>query len=131
MRFTSPLLKQIKYSSSEWRDSQNVPGVRYTFRKISLGQRIDLTRRVRELCLRDEFLKAGDAGEKLESILSDLIIKKLYLEWAAVKVEGLRIDGQQPTVDLLVDRGPEALTDEIIEEITVELGLTEAERKNS
>jgi hypothetical protein len=41
-----------------WLESTTAPGVRYAVRRISLGQRLELTKRARELSLRHDFLKA-------------------------------------------------------------------------
>jgi hypothetical protein len=131
MRFISPSRKETAYSSVLWRDSETARGVRYAVRRISLGQRIELTKRARELSLRNEFLRAGDSADQLEASLADLLIRQLYLEWALVEIEGLKIDGEPATVDVLVSKGPEALTNEILTDIRSEIGLTEDERKNS
>jgi hypothetical protein len=85
---------------------------------------------MRELCEQQEFLKAGNAGEQLEAVLSELLVKTLYLEWGLVGLRGLRIDGKHATPELLIHQGPEALVEEILEAIKSELGLTEEERKN-
>ena len=53
-----------------------MPGVHYAIRRVSLSQRIELTKRARELSLRHEFLKAGDAPDQLEASLADLLIRK-------------------------------------------------------
>jgi hypothetical protein len=82
------------------------------------------------LTLRYEFMKSGEASDQLEGALSDLLVRKLYLEWGLVKVEGLLIDGQHATGSLLIEKGPEELTDEIIAALRAEIGLSEEERKN-
>jgi hypothetical protein len=88
-------------------------------------------RRVRELCLRHEFLRAGDTVDQSEAAMGDLLVRKLYLEWGLAAVYGLSIDGQTATVDALIQKGPEELAEEVAEQIRHELGLTEQERKNS
>jgi hypothetical protein len=113
-----------------WCESQTVQGVRYAIRRVSLAQRIELTRRARELSIRHEFLKAGDASEQLEAALGDLLVRKLYIEWGLAEITGLRVDKQPATVEMLIEKGPEALTDEIIAAIRAQLGLSEEERKN-
>ncbi|MDQ2776230.1 MAG: hypothetical protein M3Y57_15130 [Acidobacteriota bacterium] len=112
-------------------ESREVPGVRYTIRRVSLAQRIELVKSVRELCLKHEFLKAGDTADHMESWLADLLVRKLYLEWGLAEISGLRIDGKAATAADLIAKGPEKLSDEIIESIKSEIGLTEDERKNS
>ena len=130
MKFTSPLRRDVSHPSVIQRESREIPGVQYTIRSVSLAQRIELTKSVRELCLKHEFLKAGDAADHMESWLADLLVRKLYLEWGLAEISGLRIDGKPATVEALIAKGPESLSDEIIESIKSELGLTEDERKN-
>jgi hypothetical protein len=86
---------------------------------------------VRELTLRYEFLRAGDAAEQLEATLSDLLVRKLYLEWGLAAIEGLCIDGQSATIASTIESGPESLADEIVAAIRAESGLSDDERKNS
>jgi hypothetical protein len=131
MKFTLPSHRAINYPSLIRCESRAVPGVQYTVRRVSLAQRIELTRSVRELCLKHEFLQAGDGADQLESALADLLIRKLYLEWGLADMTGLRIDGNPASVATLVEKGPEELSDEIVARIKSELGLTEDERKNS
>jgi hypothetical protein len=46
------------------------------------------------------------------------------------QIDGLEIDGQPATVDLLIEKGPEQLVAEIAVQIRHECGLTDDERKN-
>ena len=131
MKFTSRLHNDVSYSSVSWQESSVVQGVRFAIRKVSLSQRIELTKSVRELALRNEFLKAGDVADQLEATLADLLVKRLYLEWGLAEVRGFTIDGQPATVELLIEKGPEGLTDEIMSSIRAEIGLSEEQRKNS
>jgi hypothetical protein len=131
MKFISRLHNEREYSSVVWHKSQTAEGVRYAIRRVSLLQRIELTKRVRELALRHEFLKAGDMTDQLDANLGDLLVRRLYLEWGLSEIAGLKIDGQPGTVELLIERGPEALSNEIVEAICTELELSEEERKNS
>jgi hypothetical protein len=131
MKSQSPLHNQNKYSTVNWLDSHAFPGVRYGIRRISLAQRIELTSRARELTHRYEFLKAGDSADQLEASLADLLTRRLYLEWGLAEIRDLTIDGQAATVELVVEKGPEALTNEIVAAIQAELSLSEEERKNS
>jgi hypothetical protein len=130
MKFISVSRKQADYSSLIWRDSKVAPGVRYATRRVSLMQRIELTRRVRELALGHEFLKAGDVAQQLEATIADLLVRKLYLEWGLAEIRGLRIDGETGTIETLLDKGPEALSYEIVAAIRTELEISEDERKN-
>jgi hypothetical protein len=131
MRFISRLRRAPSYSSLLWHDSRTVPGVRFATRRVSLAQRIELTTKVRELAQRHEFLKAGGESDQLEASLADLLARKLYIEWGVSELEGLRIDGQTATTDLVIEKGPEELSDELIETVRGELSLSEEERKNS
>lgn len=131
MKFMSPSHKHIDYSSVFWHESGTMKGVGYAIRRVSLSQRIELTESARELVLRNEFLKAGETPEQLEAAISDLLVRKLYLEWGLVEMRGLTIDGQPATAELLAEKGPEPLSDEIISAIQAELGISEEERKNS
>jgi hypothetical protein len=120
----------LRYESLLWLESESFPGVEFSLRKISLSQRIDLSARVRELTLRNEFLRAGELEDQLEASVADLLVQKLYVEWAVVDLRGLTIDGQTASVAGLIERGPEALVTEIAEAIRTHLELTDAERKN-
>lgn len=131
MKFTSPLHKEVSYSSVFWHESRTVQGVRYAIRRVSLLQRLELTKSVKELLLRHEFLMAGDASDGLEATLADLLVRRLYLEWGLAEIRGFTIDGRPPSVELLIEKGPEALSNEITSAIQAELGLSEEERKNS
>jgi len=131
MKSQSPSHNQQRYSTVNWLESQALPGVRYGIRRISLAQRIELTSRARELTRRYEFLMAGDAGDQLEASLADLLTRRLYLEWGLAEIRDLTIDGQAATVEIVVEKGPESLSNEIVAAIQAELSLSEEERKNS
>jgi hypothetical protein len=118
------------YLTVAWHDSKIVPGVRFATRRVSLAGRIELAKRVRELTLRYEFLKAGDAAEQSEASLSELLVQQLLLEWGLLEITGLTIDGQPVTRTTLIESGPEALSDEIATAVRSEIGLSEEERKN-
>ncbi len=81
--------------------------------------------------LRHEFLQAGETQDKLEASLSELLVRRLYLEWGLKEITGLMIDGEAATTEQLIERGPERLTDEVIEAVQAELTLSDEERKNS
>jgi hypothetical protein len=130
MSYLSRLLRRPSHTSIEWRASRTVPGVRFAIRRPSLGQRIALTKNVRELALKYEFLKAGEPADQLEAALADLLVRKLYIEWGIAELDGLRIDGKIATPRMLVESGPERLSDEVIETIRGELELSDQERKN-
>ncbi|MGH9582569.1 MAG: hypothetical protein ACRD4O_06510 [Bryobacteraceae bacterium] len=123
--------KPINYQSLLWSESKTTPGVRYAIRRISLGQRLELTRRARELSLEHDFLKAGSIGEQMEASLSDLLVERLYLEWGLAEIDGLKVDGEAATPTTLIEKGPELLAREALASIQAELGLSDDERKNS
>jgi hypothetical protein len=130
MNFTLLLHKTAEFHSVVWKESVALPGARYAIRRTSVSQRIALAQKARELAASYEFLKAGDADDQLQASLSDLLVRRLYLEWGVVEVKGLRIDGQPATVSMVIENGPEALSDEMLAELKSQLFLTDEERKN-
>ena len=123
--------ESVNYSSIVWHDSKSLPGVRYATRRISLMQRIELTSKVREIVLQHEFFKAGDVSEQLEVSLGELLVRKLYIEWGLDQIQGFTIDGEEATMESIIEKGPEELTDEIAASIRTQLELSLEERKNS
>ena len=75
-----------------------------------------------------------DAGsspqDDLAASMASLEIDGLYIEFGLASIEGLEIDGQPATPDLLIARGPEPLCREIVEAVKAECGLSAEERKN-
>ena len=131
MNCTSPSLEPVAYESRAWMESETTPGVRFQIFRISFSRRLELARKVRELAQRIEFLDAGaELKDKVESSILGGEIDGMYLEWGLVSVEGLTIDGETVTPELLIDRGPERLTREIAGRIRAECHLSEDERKN-
>jgi hypothetical protein len=131
MNFLSPFRRQVSYQSLLWLESESLPGVEFCIRKVSLASRIEMSSRIRELTLRNEFLKAGALDDQLEARLADLLVRKLYVEWAIAGVRGLEIDGAIATVPLVIDKGPEYLVAEMADAIQQHIQLSETERKNS
>jgi hypothetical protein len=128
--FSSRSLSTPDYVTVVWHDSETIPGVCFATRRVSLAGRIELLKRVRELTLRYEFLKAGDSAEQAEASLSELLVQQLLLGWGLMEVTGLTIDGQPATRTSLIESGPEALSDEIAAAVRREIGLSEEEQKN-
>lgn len=124
-------LESAAYISLDWHSSTKYAGVCYATRRISLAQRIELTRQVRELTLRNEFLRAGGPSDQLEAALGELLARRLYLEWGLAEVEGLIIDGVPATPSTLIEKGPEKLAEEVADRIIEGLNLSGDERKNS
>ena len=145
MRFMSHLGKEIneggegsvprngalQYESVVSIESKAVPGVRFVIHRISFGRRMELSRRVRELSRRAEFLEAGpEMHEKIEASILAQEIDAMYLSWGLLSIEGLMIDGEPATAARLLEKGPENLTREIVGAIKEQCGLSEPERKN-
>lgn len=128
MTFT--LRSRRSWESTVTVDSTTMPGVRYRLFRMSLGRRNALIRSVRELAQRMDFHAAGGLEERLESGALALDIDAAYLRWGLAGIEGLRIDGEEASAELLISRGPEALAREIAGAIKRECALGEAERKN-
>jgi len=121
----------MQHESCLWFDSEVRSGVRFRIRRVSLGRRIDLARRIREIGRKIEFLDAGGSpGEQIEATVLKGEIERVYLEWGLDQVDGLEIDGEASTPEALIERGPIALTEEILNRIKAECGLSQAERKN-
>jgi hypothetical protein len=121
----------LHYDSVIVIDSKALPGVRFAIRRISFGRRMELSRRVRELTRKADFLAAStELHEKIEANILAQEIDAMYLQWGLVRVEGLVIDGQAATVGQLLESGPEEATREVVAAIKAQCGLSETERKN-
>ena len=121
----------MEYASYEVVDSELAPGVRYTLAKMSFGRRVELTRQIRELAARQEFLEAGETpSDKMDAALLGSEIDRLYLLWGLKEVAGLDVDGLPATPESLAGSGPEELFREALSAIKRLCGLSEAERKN-
>jgi len=134
--FAAELLSKLyegtmNYESTVRHESQIIPGVSFTIARMSFSRRIELTRRIRELSNKVEFLEAGaDAREKIEASLLAQEVQRLYLEWGLQQISGLQIDGREVDTQLLISDGPEDLSNEIVAAIRAECGLNPEERKN-
>jgi hypothetical protein len=121
----------MNYDSCAAVASTSRPGVSFAIRRMSLDRRVELTKRLRDLFQKIEFLQAGpDPRESMEAALLATEVEREYLLWGLVEVKGLDIDGQPATPESLAAAGPEDLCREIVAAIKAESGLTEAERKN-
>src|SRR5512135_33876 len=88
--------------------SKTAPGVTFSIQRISFGRRMELSRQVRELSRRAEFLAAGTAvQEQIEANILAQEIDAMYFRWGFVSVEGLAIDGEAATGEQLLEKGPE------------------------
>ncbi len=121
----------MDYESERTVEAKSAPGVRFTIGRMSLARRIELAERIRELAGKVEFLEAGeDARGRLEAVALRGEIDRVYVRWGLRRIEGLAIDGQGATAELLVEAGPEGLCREVVSAIKAEMGLSEEERKN-
>ncbi len=121
----------MEYTSHEVVESRLAPGVSYKVARISFGRRVELTRRIRELALRKEFLEAGEtADDKMQAALLASEIDRLYLLWGLKEVNGLELDGVPANPESLAADGPEELFREALAAVKQQCGLSESERKN-
>ena len=121
----------VSYESALAIESKVMPGVKFVINRISFGRRMELSRRVREITQKIEFLEAGsELDEKIEAGILAQQVDAMYLRWALVAVEGLEIDGELATAEHLLERGPDDLAREIVGAIKEQCGLSQAERKN-
>ncbi|MBL8292385.1 MAG: hypothetical protein JNN08_11145 [Bryobacterales bacterium] len=121
----------MEYTSQAEHQSITLPGVRYKVARMSLGRRIELAKRLREIGLRGAFHAAGSGIEdQIEASIAHHEIDRIYLKWGLVGIEGLSIDGCEAGPDTLIESGPEPLVAEILAAIRKESNLSEEERKN-
>src|SRR5215469_2077219 len=100
----------MEYTSYEIAESSLAPGVTYTVAKMSFGRRVELTRRIRELGLRREYLEAGEkSNEKMAAALAAAEIDRITLLWGLIEISGLDLDGEAATPESLAACGPEEL----------------------
>ena len=119
------------HNSTRVVESKTCPGVQFSVRRMSFGNRIELMKSIREAARELEFRQAGDSiADKLEAALCSAEVDRLYLQWGLARIHNLRVDGAEADTATLIDRGPEELCREIVAEIRRECGLTEEERKN-
>lgn len=121
----------MNYSSTVRSESKSHPGVWFDVRRVSLGRRIEMSKRIRAFSAPMEFAEAGASfADKLEASALALEIERIYLEWGIESIEGLTIDGEPATVSVVIEKGPEALYREMVDAVRHECGLNEEERKN-
>lgn len=126
-------------------ESKSLPGVKFTVRQLNQFERsrrelkvIDARARVTDLDGRRKALPEVPENEieraKLDreiGIEIVLNIRPVYLRAGFVSAEGLTIQGQPVTVDLLLDAGPDGFIDEVYEACHGAAGLAVDESKNS
>ena len=121
----------MTYESEKVVESKVAAGVRFRVARMSFGRRMELMREVRELARRKEFLENGpSAEERMDAALLQGEIDRLFVRWGLRAVEGLSVDGETATPELLAEKGPEGLFREALEAVRAEVGLTPDERKN-
>jgi hypothetical protein len=122
----------MNYESVKQVDSRECAGVRFGIYRMSFGRRLELTRKVRELLGRLEFVRAGQGGpaDEAEAALLAGEIDREYARWGLASVEGLEIDGRPASAEDVIEKGPEKLVAEVLGAIRAEAGLSEDERKN-
>ena len=127
----SPDARIVAYESVLLCKSKSVSGATYTIRRMSFSARMELSRKIRELSKRVEFLSSGtDIQQHLEANVLSHEIDDVFLGWGLVEIAGLTIDGEPATPELLAAKGPDELTREIVDSIRAQCGLSEEERKN-
>lgn len=119
------------YTSRVVKRCAKYPGVEYTIARLSLGRRIELGQRVREIGFQGDFLAASkNVLDQVDAAILQRRIDRVYLEWGLLGIKGFSIDGAEATPAMVIDAGPEELTREILGAIRAELQLSEEERKN-
>jgi hypothetical protein len=121
----------MNYQGTTRVESKLIPGVYFLVQKMSFGRRIEITRQIRELAARVEFLRAGESPkDKLDASLLTAELEKAYVLWGLAEVGGLELGGTPATPESLISDGPEDLFREALEAIRTECGLSDEERKN-
>ena len=121
----------MRYESERTVESQVTEEVAFRVARMSFGRRVELTRRIRDLAARKEFVEAGETpNEKMEAALLASEIDRIYLLWGLKEVAGLELDGMPATPESLAADGPEELYREALAAVKHQCGLSEAERKN-
>ena len=117
-------------SAEEYR-STKFPGVRYRVIRMSMGRRIELTRRVKDLMRRMEFHAAGASTEdKVDAAILAGEMDRLYWDFGLEALDGMEINGEPTSPETQFDRGPEDLSREILQRIKQCCVLSEVEQKN-
>ena len=111
--------------------SEVIPGVEFVIARMTFGRRLELMKRVRDLATRLEYFDAGrEEKNRIEASLLGAQLDRLYIQWGLEEIRALELDGEAATPQLLIDKGPEDLFQEILTAIKSECGLNEQERKN-
>lgn len=117
-------------SAEEYR-STKYPGVKYRVAKMSMGRRIDLTRRVKDLMKQLEFLSAGSSTQdKVDAAILAGEMDRLYWDFGLESLDGIDINGEPMTPNEQFERGPEDLSREILQRVKQNCQLSQDEQKN-
>ena len=122
--------------SYSWRSAEEYkattyPTVIYRISKMSMGRRVELTRRIKELMKRLDFAAAGTGtADQLDAAVLAGEMDKLYWDFALESIDGILMNGDAMSPSLQFDLGPEDLSKEILTRIKQVCQLTDAERKN-
>lgn len=119
------------WRSADDYESAKYPSVRFRVSRMSMGRRIELTRRVRDLMQKMEFASAGGTPQDhVDAALLAGEIDRVYWEFGLEAIDGLEINGEAATAAMQFERGPEDLSREILERIKQNCQMTDDERKN-
>jgi hypothetical protein len=98
---------------------------------MSVDRRAELARELLGVTPKLEFAAAGtEAEDRLRATGLIAEVTRIYLRWGLAAIRGLTVDGMPASTEILLERGPEALCEEIAERIKRECNLTADERKN-
>jgi hypothetical protein len=121
----------MEYTTTAEYESRHLPGVKFSVRRMSFGQRLEMLKQFRSLVGRLEYERAGsEAGDKLSAAITEMEMQRLCVESGLDEVTGLTIDGREPGSQEVLARGPEALCREIVAAVRQENFLSSDERKN-
>jgi hypothetical protein len=122
----------VMYESAVWRESRLWPGVQFRVLRMSLLRRHRLMQELKSLASEEAFHRAAPqaAGSAISAAEVQARIDEMVIRTALLGIKGLSIDGQQASVESLIESGPENLAREIAEAIAEESFLNEDERKN-
>ncbi|MBI3209241.1 MAG: hypothetical protein HYZ37_10130 [Candidatus Solibacter usitatus] len=121
----------MNHESTITTDSKVLAGVRYTIRRMSFAGRMELLTTIGDAMKRQEFLAASPhVADSAEAALLRMSMENELLRWGFVGVDGLRINGNEATLEAILNDGPEELAREILGAIEKQTRLTADEEKN-
>lgn len=141
----------MNFDSTVTRESMSLPGVSFTVRRLNQIERArrdfsiaDETLKIAELITRhaqlnpgeekrlspDEAAEVGRINQELD-FLVNMHLKPSAIRAGLVSIDGLQIDGEEATTEILIARGPRELVEEVWQACQESAGLGDEERKNS